>query len=75
MPSTTNLMTSEMAVVSERFCFFLSGYLLTFQTVSVRIVSSGGIKISSRKIGENYLACFVRRCARSQEICHSPFGA
>ena len=54
MPS----MISEMAVVGEYVCFILSGYLLTFQdilerlTLSVRIVSSGGIKIFSRKIGK-----------------------
>ena len=50
-----------------------SGYLLTFQDIlhgtfnclSVHIVSSGGIKICSRKIGKlNYLAYSVRSCAR-----------
>ena len=60
MPSTTDSMISEMAVVGEQFCFILSGYLLTFQDIleclfnclSVCIVSSGGIKICSRKVGK-----------------------
>ena len=46
----------------------------TFNCLSVRIVSSGGIKICSRKIGENYLTYSVRSCARSQEIFDWPFG-
>ena len=48
-------MISEMAVVGDHVCFTLSvGYISrhtgTFNCLSVRIVSSGGIKICSRKI-------------------------
>ena len=39
---------------------YISKHTGTFSCLSVRIVSSGGIKIYSRKIGENYPAYSVR---------------
>ena len=53
----------------QPFCFTVVDICLNFsKCLSVCIVSSGGIKICSKKIGEKYLAYSVRSCARSQEI-------